>query len=239
MNIIITGGASGLGKAITNVLAQNSHNLLITFNKSEDSAKAILKEYPRVKAIKCDFSKEDDLNSFINEIDNFDPDVLINNAYKKIYLEKHFHKTDAAIFQESFDVNLVPVIKITQKAISIFRKKKFGKIITILSSSIINKPPLGMALYVAEKNYLYSLSKSWAIENSKFSITSNSISPDFMHTDFHKGMDERVLQQIQESHPLKKLLTPKEVGEAVLFLVNSSQQTNGLNIILNAAKDVI
>ena len=239
MKIIITGGASGLGKAITNILAQSGHFLLITYNKSDDSANAIINEYPGVKAIKCDFNNKDDLNGFLKEIDNFNPDALINNAYKKIYPEKHFHKIDDVIFQDSFEVNIIPTIKITQKVISVFRKKKFGKIITILSSSIVNKPPLGMALYVAEKNYLSSLSKSWAVENSKFNITSNSISPDFMHTDFHKEMDDRVLQQIQESHPLKKLLKPKEVGDAVLFLVNSGQQINGLNVIINAAKDVI
>jgi len=165
-------------------------------------------------------------------------DVLINNAFSGIKKE-HFFKMDQAHFSTSFSENIIPVIRITQKAIGIFRKNRFGKIITILSSSILNKPPIGWSCYVAEKNYLLSLAKSWAIENSKFNITSNMISPSFMLTDLNKDTDERLLEDMRSKLPLQAFLKPEEVAESVRFLVYCTQQINGHNLIINQAENLI
>ena len=133
---------------------------------------------------------------------------------------------------------MVPTIKITQEAIKVFRKKKFGKIINILSTVVVNKPPIGMSEYAALKSYLFSLSKSWAAENATFNITSNSISPDFMQTKLTAYKDERLVELYAQAHPLKKILTPKEVADAVVFLVNCSQQINGINMVINSAQSI-
>lgn len=78
-------------------------------------------------------------------------------------------------------------------------------------------PPIGSSTYIANKAYLEKLTKVWAIENSKFNITSNSISPSFMQTKLTSEIDERIIEQIISNHPLKKLLTVDEVAETVLF----------------------
>ena len=65
---------------------------------------------------------------------------------------------------------LIPTILITQSVLNDFRKKKKGKIITILTSFLLNTPPIGASTYVANKAYLGSLVKSWATENIKFNI---------------------------------------------------------------------
>jgi NAD(P)-dependent dehydrogenase (short-subunit alcohol dehydrogenase family) len=135
--------------------------------------------------------------------------------------------------------NVLPLIRITQELISQFRKKRFGKIITVLTSSIANKPPAGYSEYVAAKSYIASLSKSWANENASFNITSNCISPSFMQTAFTDDTDVRVVEEMINSHPLKRILTTDEVADSVLFLVNSTQQINGINLLMNAANDII
>ncbi|MFZ0035366.1 MAG: SDR family oxidoreductase, partial [Sedimentisphaerales bacterium] len=127
---------------------------------------------------------------------------------------------------------------ITQEAIKLFRKKKFGKIINILTSFLINKPPTGLSEYVAKKAYLLSLSKSWAVENADFNISSNCISPSFMQTELTSSMDERIVEQLIKVHPLKRLLRPEEVAESVLFFINSPQHVNGVNLVINAAQDI-
>jgi len=99
---------------------------------------------------------------------------------------------------------------------------------------LLNTPPIGSAVYVANKAYLEKLTKVWASENAKFNISSNSVSPSFMQTNLTAGIDERVVEQIKENHPLKNLLTVDEVAETVSFLVNASNQINGIDIIINA-----
>ena len=59
-----------------------------------------------------------------------------------------------------------------------------------------------------------------------------------MPTNFSKGTDERVLEQMKESHPLKKLLTTEEVAETVFFLANASLHINGEDIVMNAAANI-
>jgi 3-oxoacyl-[acyl-carrier protein] reductase len=239
MNILITGGISGLGGAITiNLASDKSAHLIATYCNSVQEARALTGEYNNVKAVKCDFSKEDELEELLVIIREEQIDVLINNALS-FQTQGYFHKINPASFQESFLKNILPTIKITKEAIQEFRKRKFGKIITILSSFLVNRPPIGLSLYVAEKNYLYSMAKSWAIENSRFNITSNMISPSFMQTNLNKNADGRTVQNNQADLPLRKFLTTEEVAESVKFLVYGSQQMNGNNIIINQGTDLL
>ncbi len=240
MNILITGGASGLGEAITQRLAANKDDtVFFTYHKSLEKANKLASAYPNVTGIHCDFhdqSKVDNLLTFINSISL---DILINNAFTSNITPKHFHKTDISIFNDNFHANIIPTVLITKQVILNFRKKKFGKIINILSSAIVGNPPVGWSEYTAEKAYLSSLSKSWAIENSAYNITSNSISPSFMQTGFTVNTDDRVIEGIKGNHPYKELLTISEVSDAVFFLSKCSQQINGVNLIMNAGAHVI
>jgi NAD(P)-dependent dehydrogenase (short-subunit alcohol dehydrogenase family) len=74
-------------------------------------------------------------------------------------------------------------------------------------------------------------------ENQKFGITVNSVSPDYMLTQF-AAVDERVVEQMAANHPLKKLLTPDEVAQVVLMLLGMSKQINGVVIPVTAAQHV-
>lgn len=238
MNVLITGGATGVGGAITRLLAAVPGNkVYFTFYQSDEKARALETEFENVQAIKCNFMDELSMQSLLGKMDDLTIDLLVNNAFTGLETN-YFHKTDPEYFSDNFKRNIIPVIKITQKAILQFRKKKAGKIITILSSYIINKPPMGLSEYVATKNYLLSLSKSWAVENARFNITANCISPSFMQTDLTAGTDERIVETMVENHPLKKLLDPKEVAEAVFYFANASQQINGTNLVMNAASDI-
>lgn len=237
MKVLITGGASGLGSAITTLLASEGFKVFFTYNSSVDKAKIIESEYPNSEGIKCDFRSETELKSLLSSIEILGIDVLINNALLGTEI-KHFHKINPSYFLENFQNNIVPTIQITQSFIKSSRKRKFGKIINILSSAIINTPPIGWSEYVASKSYLRSLSNSWATENIKFNITSNCISPEFMNTPLHTDLDDRVFNSLVENHPLRKILEPEEVAEIVLFYIKSSQHINGTNFIVNTGSNI-
>lgn len=239
MIILVTGGASGLGESITRKLAHQPANMVyFTYNQSAANAKKIETDFPNAVAIKYDFKNEADVNSLKDQIATLNPDVLINNAYMGAFMNAYFHKTPVTDFLARFKENIIPTIIITQAAIQCFRKKKHGKIITILTAALLDVPPVGAAVYTAGKAYLQQLAKSWAAENSPHHITSNTVSPAFMLTGFTNHTDERVLEQLTENHPLKKLLTTDEVADTVFFLTNASEQINGIDIILNAAANI-
>lgn len=240
MNILVTGGSTGLGKSIVNALSDFPENkVFFTFNKHEKEAQSIVSEKQNVIAIKCDFTNVVEVCELEKKIPLCDLDVLVNNAYVGSAQNAHFHKTESELFLTSFENNLIPTIRITQSAISGFRAKKFGKIINVLTAYLVNLPPIGFSIYTANKAYLQQLSKSWNSEYARYNITSNCISPEFMLTNLSSNLDERVIEQMQSVHPLKKLLTPDEVAESVVYLVKSSQQINGAHIVINAAKNIL
>jgi 3-oxoacyl-[acyl-carrier protein] reductase len=239
MNILITGGASGLGEAITLKLASTGDNIFFTFNNSVANARIIERKYANIKGFQCNFHNQSDIDCLLANIKNIDIDILVNNAFTTEISPTHFHKIDISVFLNNFKANIVPCILITQELISNFRKKRFGKIINILSSTVIDNPPIGWSEYTAEKAYLASLSKSWAVENSAFNITSNSVSPSFMQTGLTSFTDERIIEGIKSSNPLKKLLTINEVADTIHFLSQCSQQINGIDIPINSAKHVV
>ena len=235
MNVLVTGGASGLGGAITKILAKDSNNrVYFSYKNSYVEAKKIEEEFSNTISIPCDFGDNNALKMFIDKISQFDLDILINNAYHGDYLKTYFHKISPNDFLIDFKENIIPVVEITQSVITNFRKKKQGKIITILTTALVNTPPIGSSVYVANKAYLEKLTKVWAVENSKFNITSNSVSPSFMETNLTSKFDNRIIEQMIEAHPLKKILTIDEVAETVFFLTNASSQINGVDILLNA-----
>lgn len=234
MNILITGGGSGLGKAITRTLAKDSaHTIYFTFSNSLQNAKKIEADCANTNAIKCDFKNEQEVSALVNGIDELGIDVLINNAYHDTANRTYFHKVDEKEFAADFMLNVIPTIRITQAAILHFRRKKRGKIITVLTSGLANTPPLGWSCYTANKAYLGSLVKSWANENIKFNITSNAVSPSFMQTNLTSGVDDRIIEQMTANHPLKKLLTVEEVAETILFLTKATPQINGVDLLIN------
>jgi len=239
MNILITGGASGLGAAIVKHLAADSgHTLFFTYAKSHDAAMEMEDTYDNVTAIPCDFNDPDAVDALLGQMAEMELDVLINNANGPIHKE-YFYKMDPGIFLHSFEQDVFSTLRITQDAIGIFRKKKFGKIINIISSAVVNKPPIGWSAYVANKAYLLAMSKAWATECIRFNITSNSISPSFMLTNLNSDTDERVAEQMITEHPLKKLLTTDEVADAVAYFVKASQQVNGTNLVMNAGVEIL
>ena len=235
--VLITGGTRGLGKIIAELFLKNEYNIVLAARNVYDC------NFPKefYKYIKTDVRKVVDLQKAVSDTIEWagSIDVLINNAYVGKALNNSFLKTKAIDYQESFLYNILPTIKITQEAIKIFKLKKFGKIINILSSYILNAPPLGTSIYVANKAYLLELSKVWSKELNKFNITSNSISPDLMITNLTNDIDERIIEQITKAHPYNKLLDTTEVAAVVDFLIKSSQQINGVNIPINAGQEII
>lgn len=231
MNILVTGGSSGLGKSIVEKLSSNKKNLVyFTYNSSIDNAKSICLKYNNAISLKCDFTNEQVLDEFLNKIKKLDLDVLINNFYSwpknplmpGTFLTKNFHKLDKDFFIDEFKNNIIPSVLITQEIIKCFRIKKYGKIVTVLSS-FLDTPTIGSSIYISNKNYLKGLAKVWEVENTKFNITSNTISPSFMLTPKTMQMDERLIAQFKAGS--NGLLTVDNVSSKIAdFLSKPSEE---------------
>ncbi len=239
MNILVTGGASGIGAAIAARLASHGDHLVyLTYYTSKASADALAAEHGNIRPICCNFLERSSVDALLETMDGMDLNGLVNNAIPGLHIA-HFHKMPISQVEAGFHAYLLPVIAITQRAIAQFRKRRHGRIVTVLTSHLAGSPPVGLSEYVASKAYLGSLAKSWAVENASLGITSNCVSPSMVHTRLLAGIAPHVVAQAEESSPLRRLLTAAEVAETVEFLLCASPFINGVNLFMNAAEDVV
>lgn len=239
MNVLITGGSSGLGKALVERFANDNNNkVYFTYCQNENAAKEITDYFFNTVSIHVDYCDSSSVDEFITKIRNLDIHVLINNAYVGKPLGKHIHKTSIDEFASAFDNNVLPLIKVTQECLSQMRIHEFGKIINIITSAVIDVPPMGYAVYASTKGYIRQFSKSISREYAKYNITSNCILPDYMLTKFSK-MPKFQLEEMQDAHPLKQLLKPEEVADIIYNITGMSQQLNGAEIPVNSAQHIM
>ena len=236
MNILITGGTSGLGKATVELLVKNGHHVYFSYLPTEEFTKVaeeMERAYFNVKAIPLNFCETEIVDSFCEKIKTLDIDVLVNCTYVGRPQTTYFHKIDPEDLLHSFEMNIIPTVKITQAVMAGMKKRRFGKIINIITEAVIGLPPMGYTIYAANKAYLMELSNVWNKEYTRYNITSNCVLPAYMQTKFAE-VDDRILEQMQQEHPLKKLLNVEEVAQAIKFFVDASQQVNGVKLPINA-----
>ena len=110
-------------------------------------------------------------------------------------------------------------------------KKKYGKIVFMLSSYTIGTPPSAMAHYVTSKYALLGLAKTLSSEYSSKKICVNSISPSMIETNFLSEIPEMMVQLTADKHPLKRNGMPSDVIPAIKFLLSDdSNFITGVNI---------
>ena len=239
MRVLITGGASGLGYAITKQLLSSGNFVYFTYLSSKEKAAELQTQFPgQCLGLECDFKSSESIDSFIAAISEWNLEALVNNALPPMQIQQ-FQKTAIQDFEDSFSSTVLPVLAITQACLTQFRKNRAGRVINILTSYLVNRPPLGLSAYTANKAYLLTISKALLAENAKFGISINNISPSMMLTNLVNDIDERVLEMAAESNLMGRLIRVDEVAQSVEFLLKSTPHINGVNLILNGGEDVL
>lgn len=220
-NIIVTGATRGIGREIALTLAKNGANLAINYRNLNSDLENLLNEIKSfgvdALAVKCDVSVLDEVNSFIEKVKSHYTtiDVLVNNAgITKDGLILRMKEED---FDDVLDVNLKGTFNTTKSVSSIMVKQKYGKIINI-SSVVGIAGNSGQCNYAASKAGVIGFSKSVARELSSRNINVNVVAPGYIDTDMTKNLPDKVKEEIIKSIPMKRIGSPKEVANLVLFL---------------------
>lgn len=221
---IVTGGATGIGKAISSLLCLNGYNVIINYNRSEDAANKLANSLTSNSCLsavtyKADISQKQEADALIKFAEsNFGHlDLLVCNA--GIAQQKLFTDITPEDWSRMMSVNLSGCFNCCQSASSSMLKRHSGCIINISSMWGITGASCEVH-YSAAKAGVIGLTKALAKELGPSGIRVNCVAPGVIKTDMLKSFSDDELKDLAESIPLCRLGTPEDVAEAVLFLAS-------------------
>ena len=222
MNVLVTGSSRGLGKAIILEYAKNGYDVVINYNNSKEEALE-LKDYVEsnyhVKAlvIKCDISKESDIDSMIEAIyQEFGHlDVLVNNA--SIDSDQDFELKTKNDFMKTLEVNLVGTYLLSKKIGLKMLDAKTGNIINISSNNGLDTPYPESIDYDASKAGVISLTHNLAIYFAPY-IRVNAICPGWINTDMSRKISKDFKEEELKKILLGRFAEKEEIANLAYFL---------------------
>lgn len=221
---VITGGGSGIGKAISVLFAAQGaevHIIELNAGAAEETVNEIKAAQGSAFAHGCDVSNQQDVIKIFSEIGKLD--ILVNNAGIA-----HIGRADTTSeedFTKVFDVNVKGAYNALFAGIPLLKKSSSAAILNMASIAAV----VGITdrfAYSMSKGAIYAMTMSVARDYMEDGIRCNSISPARVHTPFvdgfiaknYAGQEAEVFAKLSKSQPLGRMGKPEEVATLALYL---------------------
>ena len=215
---LVTGGASGIGRATAVALAAEGARVAIA---DRADAAATVAEATRAGgsavAIRTDVASEDQVLRLFDEVRSTfgGLDILINNA--GILVDKPLLETSAADFDRLMSVNLRGAFLVGREALRIMAAQESGRVINI-ASELAYLGRANCSLYCASKGGILSMTRAWAREFAP-AILVNAVAPGPTDTPL-LGPESMTpeMRALEAGNPLGRIGTPEEIAGVIVFL---------------------
>lgn len=231
-SIFITGASSGLGSATAKLFAEKGWTVFATMRNPE--ANSELSGLKNIHLFQLDITDTHQINEIFKKAEAISPiDVLFNNA--GFALAGPLEGMDDLQLEEQVNTNFLGVLRVTRACLPYFRNRSKGIILTTTSLGAYIPNPL-LAVYGATKAALESWSEGMYFELNKLGITSKTIIPGLMNTNFganskvathdaYQGQIDKVLAVFSNEETFKSADSPDDIAETVYLAAtdNSTQ----------------
>ena len=233
---LVTGGASGIGRACAVRLAAAGAEVIVV-DRDAEAAKAVA-ELVGGTAVAVDLSDLDAVDALDLAVD-----VLVNNAGLQHVAPLHEFPVDR--FSYILRLMLEAPFRLVRGALPHMYGQGWGRIVNISSVHGLRASPFKSA-YVTAKHGLEGLSKVIALEGAAHGVTSNCVNPAYVRTPLVEGQiadqakahglseDDVVAQVMLAPAAIKRLIEPEEVAEAVAYLCSpAATSVTGSNMVMD------
>jgi 3-oxoacyl-[acyl-carrier protein] reductase len=223
---IITGGASGIGRATALTFYREGASVVVADMNEAAGLELIADIANKIDTggtanfERVNVTEPKDVQRLIdNTVRTYGRlDILINNA--GITADARLVKMDLEQWQRVIDVNLKGVFLCSQAAARVMETQNSGGVILNAASIVALYGNFGQTNYVATKAGVIGMTKTWARELGRKNVRVNAVAPGFIATEMIKTIPEKVINAVQEKTPLGRMGDPQDIANAYLFLAS-------------------
>lgn len=225
---VVTGGASGIGRAISLLFArQGAHVAILDLSRPE--ANSVVEEIReaggKAEALSCDISSSSQVRDAFGQLDSRHRrlDILVNSA--GVVHVGTIESTEEADLDRLYQINVKGTFLCAQAALPVMRRRGSGAILNLASIASL----IGVSerfAYSMSKGAVLTMTMSIAVDYMKKNIRCNCVCPARVHTPLvdgylarnYAGREREMLQQLSEYQPMGRMGTPDEVAALALYL---------------------
>jgi 3-oxoacyl-[acyl-carrier protein] reductase len=224
--VLVTGGARGLGQAISEAFAAEGAHVAINYCHSGAQAKQLAADIGRQYGVRAlpvpgNVAHESEVLEMFRRLqDTFSQvDILVNNA--AVCPTQQVVETSESEWSETLRVNLTGAFLASRAMVQqLVARRATGRIVNVSSAAAFLGSTTGHAAYDASKGGMISFTISLAREVAPHGIAVNAVAPGMMFTDMTAGTLTANPDKYLARIPLRRIGTPQEVAHVVLFLAS-------------------
>lgn len=223
---LVTGGATGLGRAIALDFARRGVNVAFNYvllANRDIAAQALLTETAlrglgvEVYCGVCDVRDPDAVNQFVETVKSELGGLhyLVNNA--GVAHDGALWRMGEDAWREVIDTNVTGAFHCIRAAAPTLRKQRYGKIVSIASHQAYT-PGFGITNYAASKAALVGLTRAAAVDLGAANVNVNAVAPGFVRTEMLAKLPAEILERAEKESLLGRVAEPEDVAHVVTFL---------------------
>ena len=240
--VLVTGGARGLGRALTEAFLREGARVVIDHLASADAAEELAAAHPgRALAVRADVRERDQVEALFARAEAAFGDpvgTVVNNALTGFSFDgdarAHAHEIGYEAFSAQFSGAVQGALHTIQAALPGFDRAGSGRVVNI-GTNLLQNPVVPYHDYTAAKAALLALTRTFAADLGPRGIRVNMVSGGLLRTtDASSATPEAVFDAIAASTPLRAVTTPAELADAVLLLASpGARAITGQNLVVD------
>lgn len=241
--VLVTGGARGLGAAISRAFLREGARVVVNYHRSRDAAEAMQQQavHGQVLAIQADVTDPDAVAAMVAQADaHFGTPVttVVNNALVDFAFDGDARPQGETIgwerFERQFEGSVRGALNTLKAAVPGMRAQGHGRVINV-GTNLVQNPVVPYHDYTASKAALLSLTRTMAADLGPDGITVNMVSGGLLRvTDASAATPDAVFELIAQSTPLRRVTTPEEFADAIVFFASPwARAITGQNLVVD------
>ena len=218
--VFITGGASGIGRAVSLAYARSGWDVACHYRSNEAGAVALCAEIEALgrscSLVVADLGNQEAVERLTRSLAGMELDALVNNA-GAYSAQTHFTQLDYTLLVQGLSVNFIAPLLLSSAVFPGMKARGFGRIVNMSSIAAKYGGSAYSIDYGCAKRALEGVTRTLAREGAAGNVLVNTVRPGVIDTDFHRKFPKDMTKRT-ELIPMGRLGTADEVAEVVVFL---------------------